>query len=169
LDNGTEITGHDLAFSLKLNFVPEAETRHIKPYLDCIEDVIVDAKNPKKITIICKRPYMSAETSIAANQYFLPQYIYDPENLLDNYTVKDLLSDDYEIQKILEDDENLIAFAKFFNGQDFKRKTTSGSGPYEFVNWDTNQKLELKRKKKWWGYKVKKRIRMLGLKHILNI
>lgn len=154
-DNGTEITGHDLAFSLKLNFVPDARTEPIRSYLDYVEDVVVNKENPKKFTIICKRPYMSAETSIAANQYFMPQYIYDPENVLDDYTVKDLLSDDEQIRKKLRKDDRLIRYAEYFNGSIFKYEITSGSGPYEFIDWENNKVLELKRKKDWWGDKVK--------------
>jgi peptide/nickel transport system substrate-binding protein len=154
-DNGEAITGEDLVFSMKLNFVPDAETGHLRPYLDYVADIIVDSTNNKKFTVICKRPYMSAESSIAANQVFMPAYVYDPEGVLKNYSLKDLLSDDEEVKKKLAADEKLKQFAKFFNGQQFKRETNVGSGPYSFVKWDTNQKLVLKRKDNWWGDAVK--------------
>lgn len=150
-DNGESITAEDLIFSMKLNFVPEVESGHIRPYLDYVEDIVVDSTNNKKFTVVCKRPYMSAESSIAANQYFMPAYVYDPDGVLKDYSLKDLLSDNEEIKKKLADDQKLKDFAKFFNGQQFKRETNVGSGPYSFVKWDTNQRLVLKRKDNWWG------------------
>ena len=150
-DNGKAITAEDLIFSMKLNFVPDADTGPIRSYLDYVEDILVDSINNKKFTVVCKRAYMSAESSIAANQYFMPAYVYDPQGVLENYSLKDLLSEDEEIKKKLADDPKLKEYAKFFNGQQFKREINVGSGPYAFVKWDTNQRLVLKRKDNWWG------------------
>ncbi len=153
-DNGEQITGQDVAFSLKLYFVPEAETGHIKPYLDYVADIIVDEANPKKFTVVCKRPYMSAETSIAANLYVMPHHVYDPEGVLKGYSVADLLSDDEATKGKLKNDQTLKDYATFFKGQKFKREVNEGSGPYSFVSWETNQRIKLKRKDNWWGDEV---------------
>ncbi len=149
-DNGRSITAEDVIFSLKIIFSPDIETvDRLKPYLDYIEDIEVDASNPKKFTVVCKRPYMSAETSISNNLLIVPDYVYDPQNILDNYSLKDLL--DEEKNKELQNDANLKEFAKFFNSDEFKFEKISGSGPYEFVKWDTNERLVLKKKENWWG------------------
>ena len=154
-DNGEAITAKDVVFSMKLNFVPDVETEHIKPYLDYVADIIIDSLDERKFTVICKRPYMSAESSIAANQTIMPAYVYDPEGVLKNYSLKDLLSDNDTIKTKLKEDPKLKEFAEFFNGQKFKREVNVGSGAYAFVKWDTNEKLVLKKKENWWGDAVK--------------
>ncbi len=153
-DNGSPITAEDVAFSLKLYFTPDVETMHVRPYMDYIEDIIIDESNPKKFRVICKRPYMSAETSIATNMYIMPAYVYDSENVLKDRTVKEFLSDDEATKKKLEDDQALKDYAAFFNGQKFQREVNVGSGPYAFTQWDTNQRLVLTKKDNWWGDKV---------------
>lgn len=150
-DNGTPITGNDIVFSLKGIFAPEIEAvARLKPYLDYIEDIIVDEENPKKFTVVCKEAYMSAETSIASNLMIIPSYVYDPTGALEKYPLKDFLNEETNKARIAND-ESLKEYAKFFNSDDFKFKTLSGSGPYAFSKLDTNERLVLKKKKDWWG------------------
>jgi len=44
-DNGTPITGEDVAFSLKVMKLPKADNAHLKLYFDYIEDIIIDSEN----------------------------------------------------------------------------------------------------------------------------
>ncbi len=153
-DNGTPITAEDIIYSLKLVFTPDVETvDRLKPYLDYIEDIVVDKDNPKKFTVYCKEPYMSVETSICTNLVIMPSYVYDPKGVMKGYKLKDLL--DETKSKKFASDAKLKEYAKFFNSDQFKFDVQAGSGPYAFSKWDTNERIVLKRKENWWGDKVK--------------
>lgn len=152
-DNGTPITAQDIIFSIKVIFVPDVETvGRLKPYLDYIEDIIVDKENPKKFKVICKRPYMSAETSIANIPTIIPSHLYDEKGILKGYSLKEML--DEKNAKKMAGDAKLKKFAKNFNSDRFKFKEQEGSGPYNLEKWDRNERLVLKKKTNWWGNKV---------------
>ncbi len=152
-DNGSPITGHDMVYSLKIVFVPGIEDiGSKKPYLDYIGDIIVDKDNPKKFRVVCNKRYMSVETSVAVSLIAIPPYVYDPKGVMKNYSLKEML--DSKNEKKLTDDSVLKEYAQFFNSNEFKREICAGSGPYQFVKWDTNERIVLERKKDWWGDKV---------------
>ncbi len=148
-DNGDPITGHDYAFSVKAVLNPRTDCVHLKTYYEFIHDVIVDDENPKKFTVVCKQPYMIAEAA-AADLYMLPRYVYDPEGIMEQFTVKQLA---YTTDELANDPE-INRFANFFNSDRFKREVLAGSGPYRFERWDTNQRIVLQRKENWWGDKI---------------
>ncbi len=152
-DDGTPITGEDVAFGLKLVLIPKTENKYILPYLDYIDDVVIDPENPKKFTLTCKRPYMQAAESLASNLWLFPPSVYDPEGILANYSVKDL--SDETRKKEWEKDANLDKAAANFNSEKYNREIMSGSGPYKFEKWETNQRIVFKLKDNWWGHKVK--------------
>jgi len=149
-DNGTAITGEDVAFSLKIMKLPKTANAHYKPYSEYIEDVIVDADNPRKFTLVCKEPYMLMVSAIE-DLSILPAYAYDEEGILKNYTVKQLAKGG----KALDDDTNLNKAAENFNSPKFQNKIIVGSGPYKFDKWQPNQRVVLKKKENWWGDALK--------------
>ncbi len=149
-DNGTPITGEDVAFSLKILKLPKTDNNHLKPYLEYIEDVRIDKGNPKKFTLICKEPYMLMQSTLQ-NLFILPGYVYDEKGILKNYTVKQIADGGPKIEK----DAKLVEAAENFNNPKFQNQIVVGSGPYNFVNWLPNQRINLERKKNWWGDKYK--------------
>ncbi len=156
-DNGDDITGADVVFSLKIIFTPNMGVlSRLTPLLDYIEDIIVDDEDPKQFTVVCRRPYMLAETSIASNVLIMPKHIYDEEKILDGFELKTLLSQDEEVQKELVENERLEEFRNLFNSGFLKQETTNGAGPYEFEQWIPKKSISFTRKKDWWGDKVQK-------------
>ncbi len=149
-DNGTPITGEDIAFSLKILKLPKTDNAHLKPYFEYIEDVIIDADNPRKFTLVCKEPYMLMASAIE-DLSILPAYVYDEEGILKNYTVKQLSKGG----KALENDANLNKAAENFNSPKFQNEIVVGSGPYQFDKWLPNQRIVLKKKDNWWGDALK--------------
>jgi len=149
-DNGTPITGEDIAFSLKVLKLPKADNAHLKPYFEYIEDVVIDANNPRKFTLVCKEPYMLMASAIE-DLSILPAYVYDEEGILKNYTVKQLAAGG----KALNDDAKLSKAADNFNSSKFQNETVVGSGPYQFDKWQPNQRVVLKKKKNWWADELK--------------
>lgn len=149
-DDGTPITAQDIAFSLKIIKNPRVDCERVRPYFEFIEEVVFYPDNPKKFTLIGKEAYMLSEQS-SGDFYLFPSDVYDPEGLMDKFTVKELTlnADKYR------DDPNIIAFANLFNSEKFSREVVVGCGAYELEKWETNQRLVLKRKENWWGDKLK--------------
>lgn len=150
-DNGEKITAEDLLFSLKILATPYVDCKHLWPYFEYIEDLEINEKNPKKFTVICKKQYMLAESSIA-DLYFIPKHVYDPKDILSKFSFKELA--DPGNNNSMKNSEELIKFAKLFNSRRFKYSIQEGSGPYLFDSWFLNQKITFKRKENWWGDKV---------------
>ncbi len=149
-DNGEKILAEDVAFSLKVMNCPKVDNSSRRIYLDFIEDIIIDPENPAKFSFMCKRPYMLMESALTDFQ-ILPAYVYDPEGLLKDYTVKQLTANN----EALEKDEKLLKFAESFNAPKFQREVAAGSGPYAFERWETSQRVVLKRKDNWYGHQLK--------------
>ena len=122
-DNGEPITGNDIAFNVKLMKVMTLKNRPRRTYFEFIQDVIVDEANPKKFRFVCK-PYFGAIHSMG-DLHIMPAYVYDPDGILENYTIQDLIA----TQPKHEEDEALKAYGEFFNGNQFQREVVVGSGP----------------------------------------
>ena len=65
-DNGTPVTGNDMAFTLKALFNPLVPAAHLRSYFDFIAGVEVDEANPKKFTITTQKPYMLQELGLSS-------------------------------------------------------------------------------------------------------
>lgn len=148
-DNGQPVTAKDAEFSLKVIKCPTVNDEPQKPYFELISDVITYPDNPRKITIVCNKKYILAE-STCSQFLIMPQYIYDPKKILDNYTIKQLNE-----KKELAEDQKLKEFGAEYNSEKYQREKgyIGGSGPYEFDEWVTGQRIVLKKKKNWWGDK----------------
>lgn len=149
-DTGEPITGEDVAFSLKVMKAPGIENGPLRVYFDYIKDISIDEANPKKFTLTCKR-YMIMESTLM-NLMICPKHIYDPEGILDDYTVSDF--SDVKKYEALAEDETLKGYADFFNAPDFQNSIVVGSGPYVLESWEPTQKIVLRLKPNWWANKV---------------
>ena len=137
-----------MAFSLKVMKTPKVDNQQNKPYFEYIKAVIVDEENPKKFKFIIE-PYMIAHGALS-QLYILPSSVYDPEGMLEAYTVEQLERD----KDALKNDPVLDEYAAFFNDTPFKRETTVGCGPYKFDRWETNQRVVFTLKEDWWGHEL---------------
>ncbi|HNL06835.1 MAG TPA: ABC transporter substrate-binding protein, partial [Chitinophagales bacterium] len=146
-DNGAPITAADVIFTVKAVLNPKVTSESSRPSYDFIDEIVPDPSNPKKFTIYSDERYFLAE-AMGLN-YVLPEYIYDPNKLLTKVNIASL-KDSTNNNPILK------TFADVFNTKhDREKGTIVGSGPYEFVEWITDQRIELRRKKNWWGDKIK--------------
>lgn len=148
-DNGTPITGYDVAFTYKAVLNPKTACEHKRPYYKFLSNIIVDSLNPKKFTVYSKEKYVLAEEY--SGYWVLPEYIYDKEKIMRNFSIKELKNE--KDTNSLFKNNNIIKFADDFNSQKYSRELgyVVGSGAYEFSNWTTGSKLILKLKKNWWG------------------
>ena len=153
-DNGQPITGHDIEFTLKVLLNPETDSKALKPYFDKVEDIIIDEENPKKFQVVYSEPYMIIESSFT-NLWVVPSYAYDPEGIMANYTLKQMV-DDNRGAKTLKDDLEIKKFADEYNSPKYQREVVVGSGPYAFDRWETNQRVVVRLKENWWGHTLAK-------------
>lgn len=152
-DNGSPVTGHDYAFTLKAVLNTKVPAVAYRPYLSYVKEVLVDEENPKKFRVLLSEPYMLGEETVGALLPVLPAYQYDPEGLLTAIPFSAMAD---ETQQAALDQEKLQRFADAFTGEAMNRspETVDGCGPYDFVSWETGQKIVLKRKSNWWGDKL---------------
>lgn len=150
-DNGSDVTGYDVAFTYKAVKNPLVDAEHQRPYIDFITHIEIDQSNPKKFSFYTKELNYAAEFSSGGVLYILPEYIYDPKGLMKDYSLKEL-SDDEAVLKF-RNETKFIQFAEDFNSEKFQREVgfVEGCGPYSFESWETGQRIILKKKKNWWG------------------
>jgi len=148
-DNGKPITPADVEFSFKAVKNPKTEAHTLRPYLDYIVDFKTYPDNPQKFTLVCNKTYMLWDHVTGNDVWIIPKYIYDADGLMDDISFKDIAENN---TAKLESEANLN-FAKSYNDIKHHREKgfIVGSGPYEFVEWVTNQRTTLKRKANWWG------------------
>jgi peptide/nickel transport system substrate-binding protein len=149
-DNGTAITGHDVAFTLKALLNPHVKSEAVRPYFGSVKGIEIGEDDPKNFTILSDHYFMTAE--MFANLPILPAYHYDVKGLLKNIQLKDLIA---SLQgNIPADlDSTLVKFASEFNAAPFSREPSGvmGSGAYALSEWTTGERIVLKRKENWWG------------------
>lgn len=149
--NGTPVTAQDVEFTLKAIKNPQTDAAQVRPYYEFIDDMKIDPADPKKFTFICKDRYFMAEIWSAMQP--IPEYIYDPEQIMRKFTVKQL-GNPAEVAK-LKGNADIIRFAENFNSEKYQREKgyVVGCGPYEFESWKTGQRLVMTKTKNWWGEK----------------
>lgn len=152
-DNGSPITALDVAFAMKATMNPHVDSEHQRPYIEFIKEIKIDKENDKKFSFYTKEKNYAAEFSSGGTVHILPEYVYDPKQLMRQYTIKQL-SEKESLNKI-RDEIDLRQFAKDFNSEKYQREKISGSGAYEFVSWVTSERIILKKKANWWGEKYK--------------
>lgn len=147
-DNGMPVTGMDYIFTVKAAKHHLVESAEYRLALEFIDDIELDAENPKKFTIYSHKPYFRA--AIATGVFWvMPEKSYDPNLVLREITITQLNS-----QKKYSTAVN--DFAKEFNDKKYATEAlfVKGCGPYKLLEWSTGAFIKLERKKDWWGDKV---------------
>lgn len=153
-DNGDPVTAKDYAFSIKAILNPKVPAARLRPYLDPIGEVEFDAENPRKFTVLTDEQYILTEETISGAVPVMPRYIYDPEGLMEDYSIQDLT--DPENQAKLENDPKLAQFAESFSADFHSREPegVSGSGPYKLAAWTAGQEIIFVKKENYWGNQI---------------
>ncbi|MDX1410359.1 MAG: ABC transporter substrate-binding protein, partial [Saprospiraceae bacterium] len=158
-DDGTPVTGHDYAFTVKVALNPLVDAAAWRGFLSFIKDVTIDPEDPRKFSVTVPEPYMLAEV-VTCNFNILPKHVYDPDGFLDDVALSDLAVEE-TAASLAESDSNLTRFAEAFASGGFNRDTVQGCGPYRLVEWETGQHLILERKDNWWGDRVADKPRLM--------
>lgn len=150
-DNGTPITGKDVAFTIKAILNPKVSSARLRTFFNRIKAIQVDENNPKNFTIITKGKYFLIQ-ELFANVPIFPAYHYDPDDILNQFSINELI----EFKKLPPESNQLLQkFADSFHHPDMSRTPNkiSGSGPYQLKEWLPGQRIILEKKDNWWGSK----------------
>lgn len=151
-DNGTPVTGLDMAFTLKLIFHPLLPTKAYLGFFKDLSGIDIDAENPKKFTMYFSNYYILALESVCQIP-LMPAYNYDPESVLGNVPFADFL--DTDKMKAMEQDPQMKKFSEEFQSPKYANdpQFIVGSGPYRMETMN-DQGLILVKKQNWWGDKL---------------
>lgn len=149
-DDGSPVTGNDVAFSLKIIFHPDLPTGIYRGFFEYLKALEVDPANPKKFTAYFSQYYMIMLESMCGVPIY-PVYNYDRNKHLTNIPLSDFL--DAQKSEQLKANPAAQAFAKEFMEPRFAndKNFISGSGPYRLESTDGDQGTTLVKKEKWWG------------------
>jgi peptide/nickel transport system substrate-binding protein len=139
--DGRPLTGEDVLFSTKVIKCPLVNAPFLRVYFNSL--VNAELLDPYTIRFVIKEPYFLNE-SVLGGITVMPRHYYDPENLLGNTSMAELLQDPAKLG------DNIKKFADAFN-KNYNRNPM-GSGPYKFNQWKTGQEVELIRDANYWGY-----------------
>lgn len=151
-DNGQPITAKDAEFAVKLNIIPNPEGYLLNSFNKTIVDFEYHPTDSNAFYIHTSGEYNSGEF-LCGDISFVPQYLYDSTNYLNQFTVQQIAAHHDSLAK----DSGMIAFLNQVNDFEYKinPKYISGSGPYKLTKFNSDSRIELTKKKDWWGNQVK--------------
>jgi peptide/nickel transport system substrate-binding protein len=138
--DGRPMTGEDVLFSIKAIKCPLVDAPFLRVYYDSVVDA--ELLDPYTIRFVTKEQYFLNESTLGEITV-LPRHYYDPENLLKNIGVRDLLREPAKLPA------GVKQFAEAFNKK--YGRNPMGSGPYKFNGWKTGQEVQLSRDPNYWG------------------
>lgn len=150
-NDGSPLTVEDVIFTFKAVKCPLTNNPHSKPYVENLEDIIVDAENPRRFTLKMKKKYI--QNIIFLTDYPLLQESYwDPNKTLRKYTFAQFDDPNFNT----DSKKDLNDWATEFNDAKYSRKPEFlvGMGPYEFADWKPGQSYTLVRKADHWTQKL---------------
>jgi peptide/nickel transport system substrate-binding protein len=146
-DDGTPITAADVIFTTKASKCPQVNNPATKPYFENVQDIVPDAVNSRKFTVIMKRPYFQ-NMGIWCDYPIIQRAKFDSANVLRNFTMMQFDDSAFNANAFPE----LVQWSDWFNtipgGTD--PSVISGAGPYEVDKWEPGQYISLQLKQKHW-------------------
>ncbi|MEM6879239.1 MAG: ABC transporter substrate-binding protein, partial [Bacteroidota bacterium] len=147
--NGSPVTTADVVFSLKLLLNPKVEAGAVRSFYQDVTDMIIE--DERNFSIQTGQVYILTDYALAS-LYVYPEYAYDPEGLLSEFTVAELANAENAAQ-LAENDDRLETFAQAF--QDFEMTHNPdnivGSGAYRLDSWEPQQRLILSKRDDYWA------------------
>ena len=146
--DGKQITAEDILFSYKAAACPLTNNPAQKVYGEYLKNIVPDPENPLKVNFLFSEYYINNLDMLAVFQ-IMDKRVYDPEGLLDKFSVQDMYED-----ASVEKDSDAIAWAEEFNKAAYgkeKKYINAASGPYMMEEWIDEQMIVLKKRENYWG------------------
>ena len=146
--DGSPVTAQDVAFTLKVLKSPFIRNENIRSQLEFIQDIQLDASDPRKFTLLCKG-YTPEMQLLTGDFFILPSYLLDPQqvyNAIPLHTWSAADSAQYNTERI-----QAVAVRCNKLGSPESKAMLKGSAGYEVAEWAVGQYIVLKRKENWWG------------------
>ncbi|MCS7027157.1 MAG: ABC transporter substrate-binding protein [Bacteroidia bacterium] len=144
--DGTPITAEDVEFTIKVIKNPKVKSSRLRYFYRGVLDIKADKNNNKKFEVKYDQPNQSI-----AMLKILPKHLFDPEGLMDKFSISELNRDTVE----LAENPKINKFAEQFNSEEFSKKVlfnkACSSGAYYFASCNPSEELVLQRKEVWWG------------------
>ncbi|MEM9887350.1 MAG: ABC transporter substrate-binding protein [Bacteroidota bacterium] len=153
--NGSPVTAKDVEFSMKAMYNPRVPAGAFRNNASAIQDLVLYEDDPRKLSVIMQGKYIRNEEIAGNGFYIMPAYHYDPQNLLADISIQDLIDPD-KAEQLANSNPKLQQFADEFIQPKYAREIGGvvGSGPYQLKEFTTGQRLVLERKTDWWGEKI---------------
>lgn len=150
-DNGRSIDANDFLFTMKLIMVPSINASRFRGALEDVLDIEVDPVDPKTFKIYLAQENKELLENAITNTIF-PRDIYDPDNLLSDFSYSSIRKAWKEGLPISETPE-FLQYVKDMNEFKYSRDVVNNNGPYQLDNWETDRAITLTAKQDYWGNK----------------
>ena len=149
-DNGTPVTAADVIFTAKASKCPLVNNPASKPYFENVKNIIPDAVNSRKFTVVMKKPYFQ-NIGIWCDYPIIQRAFYDSSNVLSRYTFAQF--DDPVFN--LSQNKDIMQWAEWFNSRPSGTDPSmlSGAGPYTVEKWEPGQYITLRLKPQHWTHR----------------
>lgn len=147
--DGQPLTAEDVLFSLKCILNPFVDAANLRPYYSSVVDAYTDG--PYKFVVETSDTYF-LNIEYVGGFYVIPKHIWDPEGLMEPFSVPDLLD-----PGIVNDEPAIRRFGEQFNNHPQGRpagmnaEPMIGSGPWKFGRWITGEYASLVRNDDYWN------------------
>ena len=148
-DDGSPLTAEDVAFTLKVWQCPLADNGGLRTVVaQIIKDIYVHPDDPMKFIMEAHDVHID-NMDIMVGLYLVQKSKWDPEGVLDKYTIPIFQSSDFD----KDADEKLTEWANDFNDENkaYVPEQLIGLGPYQVTDYVVNNYVTLERKENWWG------------------
>ena len=148
-DDGSPITNEDVLFTYKINAAIPTNNAFAKPYVENLEDVVLEPGSKTKFKLVLSRKYILNEY---ISTYFpiIQRSKFDSKNILGAFSYKAMLD-----SATYTNNKNLDGFFAELNGAVFGTEISmiSGAGPYKLESWERGQSIILAKKTNHWSSK----------------
>ena len=147
-DDGSEVTGEDIIFTLKTIFLPSINSDKYRAFSKDIFDATLNPDKPKAVSIYLKQLSINS-VELATGYPIINKDFYDKKGILNKVSLPDLMNEEAFAQR--SDNEALEEYGALFNSTTYSVDSISGCGAYKLKEWLSNQYVILEKKEGFWG------------------
>jgi peptide/nickel transport system substrate-binding protein len=146
--DGVPFTGEDVVFSFKCVMNPkQIESTQTRSVLTSVDSITFVNGDKMKVAFHLNKPYFQMDIVLAGGYVsMLPKHIFDPNNLTDKMTWKEIKSDNPKNPVFQQEADEFKDPSKIRDP-----KMMIGTGAYLYKEWVTNDHISFKKNPNYWG------------------